>query len=333
MKRIADLFDEFSSFGNLWLAYEKAYKGCRSAYSSKEFYFKAEIEVLKLSDEIRFGSYHPLPYRYFSISDPKERIIAVAPFRDRVVHHAIVNMLEPIYEPVFDYHSYATRKGKGTHKAILYAQESLRKNQYFLKMDIQKYFDSVCQHTLKNMLQRKIRDRRFLEILYKIIDNGGENGIGLPIGNLTSQFLANVYLDRFDKYVRATFRSCAYIRYMDDFILLENSKALLKEAILPIRQFLQEELKLKPKEKALILNQRSNGLSFLGARIYPAIKRIHPKTLKRAMMTLNKRKWEYDHQNISESTFHSAVNSIVAHISWFDTQQLRKKLLLEKGMK
>jgi len=328
MKRIGYVFDDFVSFSNLWLAWRKAYKGSHMAYSTKEFYFNAEKEVLRLQEQLISGIYHPEGFHTFQIYDPKERTISVAPFRDRVVHHAIVNILEPVYERCFDDHSYATRKGKGTHKAILQAQKYLRSHRWFLKMDVSKYFDSIDHQILKNTLQRKFKDDRFLDVVFRIIDSGGHENRGLPIGNLTSQFLANVYLDTLDTFVRQKLPACAYNRYMDDFILFSNSKESLKQIKPLIESFLAEQLNLSLKEKVTFINQRLNGLSFLGARIYPATIRIHPKSLKRSMKTLQKRTWEKKRGLISNEHYQNTLGAIIAHLSWFNTYALRRNLFI-----
>ncbi len=324
MKRIGYVFDDFVSFNNLWYAWRKAYKGSHTAYSAKEFYFHGENEVLSLQEDLRSGFYHPEGFHTFQIYDPKERTISVAPFRDRVVHHAIVAIIDPVYERCFDDHSYATRKGKGTHKAILQAQKYLRTYRWFLKMDIQKYFDSIDHNILKIALHRKFKDERFLNVVFRIIDAGGFESKGLPIGNLTSQFLANVYLDMLDKFIRFRMNNVAYIRYMDDFILFSNTKESLKHIKPVIENFLAEQLKLTLKEKATLINQRLAGLSFLGARIYPATIRIHPKSLTRSLKTLKQRKWELNHDRISEDAYLNSLNSIAAHLSWFHTASIRK---------
>lgn len=202
MKRYGNLFSEFASFANLYQAYKKARKGAVGKPETRAFTFHLEPQLLELQTELLTGNYQPSPYRYFCIYDPKERQISVAAFRDRVVHHALINVLEPIYERCFIHDSYATRKGKGTHLAIERARRFLRKTGWFWKCDIDKYFDSMDQHTLIAILRRKIKDERLLSVVHRIVGNGGVAGIGLPIGNLTSQFFANVYLNPFDHFVK-----------------------------------------------------------------------------------------------------------------------------------
>lgn len=326
MKRYGNLFGELCSFQNLLSAYKKARRGCRKNSETARFGFHYETELLALSEALKTSTYQPGNFRYFTVNDPKQRIIAIAPFRDRVVHHALVNLLEPIYEPCFIFDSYATRKNKGTHAAILRAQQMLKKNIWFLKMDIEKYFDSIDHQLLKNLLGRKIKDFGFLQVLYKVIDNGGNEAKGLPIGNLTSQFLANVYLNGFDHVMKEQKGTEYYLRYMDDFVVFSNDKNYLMEMKLLIGEYLESELKLHLKSKATILNQQQHGLSFLGARIYPGCLRIHPNTLKRSKNKLKQRKYEMDKQKISEEKFVATLNSINAHLDYFSGKNFRNQI-------
>ncbi|MCB9291557.1 MAG: group II intron reverse transcriptase domain-containing protein [Lewinellaceae bacterium] len=271
MKRYGQLFENFTAFPNLLLAYQKARRGAVGKPEAQAFAFHLEGELFQLQDELMNGSYQPRPYRYFQIYDPKERTISVAAFRDRVVHHALINILEPIYERCFIFDSYATRKGKGTHKAIRRAQQFLRRTGWFWKSDIDKYFDSIRQDMLRDLLERKVKDKRLLEIAGRIVCNGGAEGVGLPIGNLTSQFFANVYLNGFDHFVKEDLGVKYYLRYMDDFALFSPDKTQLKSWRGPVRKYLNDNLGLQLKASASFLNSAPNGLTFLGRRIFPKI--------------------------------------------------------------
>lgn len=326
MKRVGNLYPKITDFSNLYMAFKKAFRGTNRSRDTLRFYFDMENELLRLQDELKSGTYKPSSYRYFKIYDPKERIISVAPFRDRVVHHAIVNVLEPIYEKAFIYDSYATRKSKGTHKAILRAQSFLKKNKWFLKADVQKYFETIYHNLLMEILSRKIKDRDILNLLGSIIENGGCEGKGLPIGNLTSQVLANVYLNPFDHYVKSELKMMYYIRYMDDFVIFSDNKDALKFLRKDIEFFLERELQLRLKPKALILNQRLNGLSFLGARIFPNLLRIKKDSLKRCMSKLHNRLRMWESGHLTEDTFKMSLSSIAGHMSFFNTSSLRRNI-------
>lgn len=328
MKRAGRLFEQFASFENLLSAYKKARKGAVGKRETQNFTFLLEYELFQLQKELEDGEYLPAPYRYFQIHDPKERTISVAAFRDRVVHHALINVLEPIYEHCFVFDSYATRKGKGTHKAICRAQYFLAQTGWFWKTDIDKFFDSMRHDVLMDLLDRKIKDARLLAVTEKIIHNGGADDRGLPIGNLTSQFFANVYLNRFDHFVKQTLGVKHYIRYMDDFVLFHRNRSVLKDYREPVKEFLAKELGLQLKTKATFLNSAANGLTFLGRRIFPAAVRLARPNGKRMLRRMATRQRAFNTGLIDEDTFLQSMNSYWAHLENFPG--LRHKIIQGK---
>ncbi len=321
MKRIGNLFDDCASFGHLLKSYHKARKGSNTP-EAKRFGFFLEKEVLKLQEELYSGMYQPSPYRYFKIHDPKERLISVAPFKDRIVHHALVGILEPIYEALFIYHSYATRKYKGVHKCLKASQQMLKQYPWFYKADIHKFFDSISHDLLLDILNRKIKDQRFFELADRVIRNGGSNGKGLPIGNLTSQFFANVYLNSFDHFVFRSFLplegSGAYIRYMDDFVCFTNSRKTAVESRKVIGEYLQQELDLEINPSSSFINQRSNGLRFLGCRVSSKGHKLHRTNRQRIYRRMNHRCTQFQDRRITEDQFLDSMNSYWSHLSQFD---------------
>ena len=327
MKRTGNLFDAFASFSNLLLAYQKARRGTRSNQETGYFFVNLEAELLQLQEELHSMSYQPQPYRYFQIHDPKDRTISVAAFRDRVVHHALVNVLEPIYEKMFIFDSYATRKAKGNHQAILRAQQLLRQSPWFLKSDVDKYFDSISQERLLAIIAHKIKDRRLLEITARIVCNGGTQGYGLPIGNLTSQFFANVYLNELDYFVKHGLKVQHYVRYMDDFVLFTQDGRVLKEHRRAIEAFLANKLELRLKHSATFINSAANGLTFLGRRIFPELIRIARPNLQRMMRRIGIRELEFKMGNINEEEFLASMNSYWACLASGNTFRLRQKML------
>lgn len=329
MQRTGNLKEKFLSFENLYVAYKKAYRGTKN-YSSYCFAFNADRELLQLQDELAAGTYKPGDYAYFTIYDPKERIISVAPFRDRVAHHALVNVLEPVYEKRFIHDSYATRKEKGTHKAILRAQEFMRNNRWYLKMDIRKYFDSINHSILNQIISRKIKDRFILNLCEIIIGKGGNGVSGLPIGNLTSQFFANVYLDIFDHFIKDELRIKYYIRYMDDFCIFSNNKIELKKMRDEIAKFLKSKLLLHVKESAVLINSRIHGLPFLGVRIFPSMIRLRKENFKRSFNRLKTNEWLYRKGYIGYEKYNCSTQSIVAHLNHWGNNLLKSGLY--KGM-
>lgn len=331
MKRVGKLFDKVCDFDNLLRAYKRAFRASGRTPAACEFCFRLEKEILQLQRELLSGEYQPAPYRYFRISDPKARIISVADFRDRVVHHALVGVLEPVFERRFIYDSYATRKNKGTHKAILRAQSFIRKNFFFLKTDIAKYFDSIDHNILLALISRKIKDKDILALTETILRNSDESrgmrrATGLPIGNLTSQFFANVYLDPLDHFIKDERGVKYYIRYMDDMALFSEDKGFLKEILAMMRDFLKEKLKLELKQSATFINTRIHGIPFLGFRIFPKLKRIKSENLRRFRQRLRQRQWEMESGRIAESAYGMSLQSLVAHLKFGDTMQLRKEM-------
>jgi retron-type reverse transcriptase len=197
MKRFGNLFEKVVTFDNLLLAANKTLRGQKRKPAAARFYYDLEPELLRLQEELESGSWRPRPYRVFTICEPKPRQICASDLRDRVVHHAICNTLDPIFERRMIYDSYACRVGKGTHAAVERARRFARKANYYLQCDVRKYFASIEHEALKTLLRRILRDKRLLELLDRIIEHsppGAAPGRGLPIGNLTSQYFANLYL-------------------------------------------------------------------------------------------------------------------------------------------
>jgi retron-type reverse transcriptase len=331
MRRAGGLKEQFLSFENLYEAYKKTYR----ATKNYAFAFHADRELLRLQDDFINGRYVPGEYRYFTITDPKIRVIAVAPFRDRVVHHALVQVMEGIFERRFIHDSYATRKNKGVHKAIARAQYFLRKKPWYLKMDIKQYFASIQHETLIRLIRRVIKDPFIMDLCGAIIGraagpDGTNGGTGLPIGNLTSQFFANVYLNAFDHYVREVLRIPAYLRYMDDFCIFAKAKETVKRYRPVMEQFLRDALKLETKPTATMINSRIHGLPFLGVRIYPNMIRHKRENFKRSMARLKQQEWEYRNGTIDYRHYSASMQSLTAHLTAYGNNLL-KSVLYMKG--
>jgi len=333
LKRAGYLFEDICSFDNLYKAFKKAIKGSGKTQDACWFHFNLEKELLILKERLETGSYHPARYRYFKIFDPKERIISVAPFRDRVVHHALVQTLEPVIDRTFIYDSYATRKGKGTHRAIKRAKRFLKNNYYYLKTDIAKYFDSIDHDILLNLVEKKVKDKKALLLVERIIRNsdtsrGLEAGKGLPIGNLTSQFFANVYLDPLDHFLKDNSGVKRYIRYMDDMVVFSSSKEYLKGILRDMETFLADCLRLALNPRAMSLNSRIHGLPFLGFRVFPNLIRIKQENLQRMKRRMQKRMVEFKKGLILEEKFVMSMRSMFEHMGFADSYRLRSLISL-----
>ena len=228
MKRANHLFEPILELDNLLDAFHKAQKGKRDRAEVQAFRnnLHANLREIRLALEnrtFRFGG-----YRHFYICDPKTRLIQAAPFEQRVVHHAIINVLGPVFECRFIFDSYACRKGKGQHVALKRAEQFAGRNPFYLKMDVRKFYDTMDHAVLAAILRRQIKDRRVLELLDSIMASYcTEPGKGLPIGNLTSQYLGNVCLDQFDHWVKEEQQCRGYLRYMDDMLCFGTKEQMV----------------------------------------------------------------------------------------------------------
>lgn len=272
-----DLWDRIVSWENLIEAARRAALGKRSHECVMRFDAAIIDELVAIRNELIEGRYRPGPYAEFLIRKPKARKISAAPFRDRVVHHALCRVIMPIFERTLIDTCFANRVGKGTHRAVLLCQRYLRAHAWFLQLDIRKYFPSIDHGILKTMLSRKIRCRRTVELINLIIDSSNEQGAipfdsperhGLPIGNLTSQYFANIYLSPLDHFVREKLGIRFYIRYVDDFLLFGDSKELLRSSLELIEQFLRG-YRLRVHEERAHVMRSNQGITFLGYRIFP----------------------------------------------------------------
>jgi len=321
MRKIGNLFKQIVQFENLYYSFKMAMKGTGKNKSTTRFFFHLENELILLQKELQNETYQPGDYRFFKIYDPKERLIAVAPFRDRVVHHAIVNILTPVYERCFIYDSYATRPDKGTHIAIKRAQKYVRRWKWYLKSDIEKYFENVNHDILMNILKKKLKEKSLLNLLEKIIRNVPDKK-GIPIGNLTSQFLANVYLNPFDHELKDHKRIPAYLRFMDDFVLFADSKEYLKRLKLEIESYLMKHLAINIKQSVTCIHRCSHGLNFLGMRIFPNYIRIKRENRRRCIKKIKKKINVYE-QSLTQQPLYDdpetiqSIECIISHMNYF----------------
>lgn len=281
------LWQRLCSWENLLLAYRKARRGKRQQAEIQGFEFNLEYELSQIRHELLTHSFQPGQFRQFFIQDRKTRLISAAPFRDRVMHHALMNIAEPLIEPHFIQDSYASRKNKGVHTAVRRYQAWAQRYAYALKIDIRRYFDSIDHLLLKQKLALLLPHAPMRQSFETIIDSSPEplnsfvvpyasddlvdlatRRVGLPLGNLTSQFLGNVYLNDLDHFVKHQLRISAYLRYVDDIILLGDSKPQLWHWCEQIEHFLADErIAIHPQKKLLV--PVTQGLDVLGYRVFP----------------------------------------------------------------
>ncbi len=270
MKRIGRLMDRVLDRENLREAFARAARGRRTKRDSAAFGARLEENLAELARDLAGGTYEVGPYHQFTIFDPKERTITAPCFRDRVLHHAVTLVCEPVFERYLIADTFACRRGKGRIAAVERAQGLARRYGWFLKLDIRKYFDSIDHAVLAGRLRRKFKDRRLLDLFDRIID-GYEvaPGRGVPIGSLTSQHFANFYLGWLDHFVKHDLRAGGYVRYMDDFVVWGDDRAGLAPIRDRIRDFLGRELSLSLKPEPDI-NRCRFGMDFLGCRVKPS---------------------------------------------------------------
>lgn len=251
----------------------------------------------------------------------------MADFRDRVVHHAVIDRLEPILDRRLIATSFACRRGKGNHAALRCARDLVRRHRYYLKLDVRKCFESLDHDVVLDTLGRIVKDRRvlrLLEVIVRATPAEGRTGVGLPIGNLTSQWLANLVLGRLDHFVKGPLRVPGYVRYMDDFVLFDGDKSALRGHYGEVAAFLGSTLRLELKARATRLAPVHEGLSFLGWRIYPGTIRLASANRRRAIRRVRHRHHEYATGRRSEESYAACVRSLVEHLRHGDTLSLRR---------
>ena len=317
MKRIGYLYEKIQDTGNLFLALRKALRGKRDKQSVKLFLAECRKNMRAIQVSLTDCTWQPWPYNTFTIHEPKKRLISAASFSDRVVHHAIMNIIEPYMEKFSVFDSYACRQGKGLHAAVARAFRFQKQWPYFLKMDIRHYFESVDHDVLYRLLARQFKDKKLLKLFKKIIisSNGSSPGKGLPIGNLTSQHFANFYLGYLDHFIKDGLAINGYVRYMDDFCIWANSKLEIKKQREAIRNFLKEKLRLKLKEKAERLAPVRYGMPFLGFRIFPNHIRMKRETLVRFNTKIKRHNWQIMNGDTDINRTVSAVQSIYSFVN------------------
>lgn len=298
MKRVGYLIDKIADMDNLYDAFRKASRGKQGKEEVRRYGECLDENVSLLRQQILSGDVRVGHYRYFTIYDPKERIICAADFNERVLHHAIMNVCMSYFDRSLIDTTYATRKGKGIYAALDKAVWGFSKYRYSLKLDFRKYYDSICHDVLKKLLRRKFKDGGLLLIFDKIIDSYNASlGKGLPIGNLTSQYFANAYLSPLDHYVKEQLKAPVYIRYMDDMLLAGDSQADLKKIFELLNDYATNRLQLTLKPP--IYRRTNDGQVFLGYKVKPYRYELSGRSKKRfrsKMMKYGKRldsgEWE-----------------------------------------
>lgn len=307
-----------------------------------KFEWQLEENIFALHRQLKAQCYNHGPYEAFYIQDPKQRLIHKATVQDRVLHHAIFKVLNPIFEPTFIAHSYSCRIGKGTHKGVISLSNMLRKISknntgtcFALKCDVRKFFASVDQNILMSILDRKITDETMLSLLRKIVCSfdKAEPRKGLPIGNLTSQLFANVYMNEFDQFIKHKLRVKHYVRYTDDFVIVSDNTDYLLGLLPKIRDFLQSELQLELHPNKISIRKYSQGIDFLGYVILPHHIALRTKTKRRMLCKLDQKIADYKADIIDKEAFNQSLQSYLGVLSHADsykfTNDLKNKIWFE----
>ena len=342
MKREGNLWQGMIAFKSLLLAAHAAARGKRFKPCVARFVFDLERQLLRLQEELASKTYRPGPYRTFTIYEGKTRQISAAPFRDRVVHHALTGILEPIFERSFVFDSYACRKGKGTHAAVDRCQQFARRYRYVLKADVRKFFPSIDHQILKTLVARRIKDPDVLWLVGLIIDHSNPPGPplmwfpgddlftpterrrGLPLGNQTSQFFANVYLDPLDHFVCDRLGS-SYVRYVDDFLVFADDKRRLGEVRLGVERFL-ETLRLRIHGDKSVVFPCEQGIRFLGYRVFPTHRLLARENIRRFRRRMRWMQREFALGRIGFDAIRPRIMSWIGHARHAHTYRLRTDL-------
>lgn len=317
MKRLSNLYSKITSIENLQLADGKARKGKADQYGVKAHDKNRCANILLLQRMLISKKYTTSAYTTFTVYEPKERIVYRLPyFPDRITHHAVMNVLEPIFVSLFTADTYSCIKGKGIHaaaRAVKLALKDIAGTTYCLKLDVKKFYPNIDHHILKQILRRKIKDNDLLWLLDGIIDSAE----GLPIGNYLSQYFANLYLTYFDHWLKEQKRVNYYFRYCDDLVILSDSKPYLHALLAEIRGYFTTKLNLTIKQNYQVFPVAARGIDFVGYVFYHSHTRLRKSIKKNFARMLAKRKNQ---------------QSIASYYGWAkhcDSKNLLKKLLHE----
>lgn len=340
------LFQRITSFANLLQAARLASRGKRLRPNVATFALDLESELYQLQQELISRSYRPGPYRTFLIHDKKPRFISAAPFRDRVVHHALCQVIEPAFERSFIHHSYANRVGKGTHRALDTCQAWAQQYAYVLQCDIQQFFPAIDHAILQQELHRRIQDGGLRRLIRLILASGvgvlsdeyemnyfaGDDLFaihrprGLPIGNLTSQFWANCYLNPFDHFVTRDLGCAAYLRYVDDFLLFTNHPEQLRRWRTAIIERLAT-LRLTLHTKRAVVRPTEHGVPFLGFVVYPQHRLLKRRKGVAYCRRLHDLLAAYRAREVGRDLIDQSLQGWINHVRYGDTWGLRTALL------
>ncbi|MFA5318047.1 MAG: reverse transcriptase/maturase family protein [Patescibacteria group bacterium] len=331
-------YQDIISIENLLEAWKEFLLGKRSREDVQEFSLNLMNNIIYLYQDLKSLTYKHGSYQAFKINDPKPRDIHKASVRDRLLHHAIYRKLYPFFECTFIADSYSCRNNKGTHKAInkfrSYFYKASKNNTrtcWVLKCDIRKFFANIDHMVLINILREYISDQHIIKLLTKIINSfsSSRTGIGLPLGNLTSQLLVNIYMNEFDQFVKHKLKAKYYIRYADDFVILSADEQWLKRQIRTVQTFLYKELKLEIHPNKIFIKTFASGVDFLGMVNFADHRVLRTKTKNRIFKKMKDKKKMLENNIISEDNFNQGLQSYLGMLKHCNGYKIEQKLLKE----
>ena len=326
MKRPGHLMESIASLENLYLAYQKACRGKRRKQEVLHFaaYFDENMERMRrqiLDGTVAVGDYH-----FFTIRDPKVRVICAAPFCERILQHAVINICHPYFDRNLIFSTYATRKGKGIYAALDKAVSAMSHYSFTVKLDFRKYYDSIDHHILKEKLRRLFKDAALLHLFDRIIDSYCTvEGKGLPIGNLASQYFANAYLSTLDHLVMETLPPPVYIRYMDDILMAGNDLAELRRSVRVMSSFSSERLRLTLKPP--VFRKAKDGQNFLGYRVRPYHYQLSGRSKRRFRSKLLKYNKLLEGEMWNEEQYQAHILPLLSFAQHAESKSFRKSCL------
>ena len=339
MRIYKNIFDKIISLENLFSAWDKFKSDKQKKRDVQKFEWRLEENIFQLRRDLKYGRYKHGAYTSFYIHDPKQRHIHKAIVRDRILHHAVFAVLNPIFEPTFISNSLSCRIGKGTHKGIDILGKTLRqvssnsfKPCFALKCDIKKFFETVDHSILLSIIHKRIKDVDAIWLLKEIVESSISKYStlferkGLPLGNLTSQLFANIYLNEFDQFIKHKLKIKHYVRYTDDFVIVNGNKLYLENLIVSIRSFLSNELALELHPKKVTMRKFHQGVDFLGYILLPHHRLLRTKTKKRIFRKLKKKTEEYKNGVISKQTLEQSLQSYLGVLSHANAYKIGQKL-------
>ena len=334
LKTFSHLYKEVTSLDNLFQAWEEFKKGKRKKIEVGNLERHLEDNIFELHKDLENKTYRHSEYTGFYIRDPKVRHIHKAVVKDRIVHHALFKVLTSLFEPTFIADSFSCRKGYGTHKGfkklIKYSRKVSRnytQDCWALKCDIKRFFDSVDHDILLGLIEHRIKDPDIIWLLEEIIRSFEiERGEGIPIGNLTSQLFSNIYLNELDQFIKKELKVKHYVRYADDFILLDKNKDALLGAVEDIKIFLDRQLKLSLHPKKISLRKLFWGIDFVGYIALPHHQVLRTKTKKRIFRKLKEGVEDFKIGKIQEETLSQSIQSYLGILKHANTYKLEKEI-------